>query len=1050
VSIDFAGPKIVFGSAGQVILLTDRCCARWVPNATSPELDGLWMIMSSDGGQSFAPPKLIGDNPPSGEAIFGPGAFGVSTITDVVTGATNFQSQPLDSYTSAKANVGDNGPGQPTSEYDGSIGLIDQQTPIIADSTIPGGGGARHVYFRAWGGGSGDYNNLALWKPSVDVGAGAEARLASGPRGVYLLYKTGEPGASTYVVRRFSGSTFGSPTAVSETGDPIFRDFYEDQAGGLNAAWVSTDRGLQYRSSADGVTWTAPQTLVTQTQDDKLFHIDIGACAPGNGFAVWDQNTDHGVIHGAALGDNTRCASPQSSTCPTEVSFGVVQALTRGGCFTRSGSTYTASGQVSMNGLQIAPSGGSKLAIDSATHTLTTTGVVTVTAGSLTLGKQKLDWFLPPNGGSIEAGDGSGNPSGLDIAAAGGQVLGFKADGKVFPKLVQQAAQLPLNLQVPSPVGGLVGGPLTDDVTLRTDSASVGGLNLSPGNVHIHLDDAWLGIAELKPFDLSYTADPAVLDGNVTLKLPVVGSDIKTHFKFQQGAFVDASADLAFPSPGIPVAGTVYLSSVNFHAHKLTDCAHPTSIGGGVGLTGGPRVGSLALLGIKGDLSYSFPETTCQLPGVFRAEGTGSLVSLPVASVFAQYKTSGQLTFGANFGLDLSVISASASIDGGIDIPTKSFYAEGKASATLIGIGKFANADLLVSNVGLGACAEITPLGGVPVIGGLLDGGFEYHWGGSVSVHYPGCDVSDLKPVVFQHGARAQADAAGFRLNRGLPFAVVTVDGNGAPPAVTLTGPRGQKVTTPTSPMQIRTRSYAVAMMPAMHRTAIEVFKPAGGSWSLSAQPGSAAITSVTTADGLPQPQVAAHVSPGQGRRRVLTYRIRRIPGQTVRFIEQGPATYHLIGITRRRRGSFTFVPADGRGGRRTIVAVVDQGGFPRRRLRLSSYSAPPPFIPGAPKSLSVRRSRGGLAVSWGRSAGAKRFLVRVLLSDGRRLEFVLKRRSLRVQHVPGIDYGTIIVVGLRGDNQPGHVARARLRPQPAKACSKRKKLPRCKRRHRR
>jgi hypothetical protein len=29
-------------------------------------------------------------------------------------------------------------------------------------------------------------------------------------------------------------------------------------------------------------------------------------------------------------------------------------------------------------------------------------------------------------------------------------------------------------------------------------------------------------------------------------------------------------------------------------------------------------------------------------------------------------------------------------------------------------------------------------------------------------------------------------------------------------------------------------------------------------------------------------------------------------------------------------------------------------------------------------------------------------------------------------------------------------VARARLRPQPAKACSKRKKLPRCKRRHRR
>ena len=71
------------------------------------------------------------------------------------------------------------------------------------------------------------------------IGKGADVRVASGPRGVDVLYLT----KGRYVVRRYANGRLGAATAVSEAGVPIFGSLVQDDAGRVHAAWIGA-RGL--------------------------------------------------------------------------------------------------------------------------------------------------------------------------------------------------------------------------------------------------------------------------------------------------------------------------------------------------------------------------------------------------------------------------------------------------------------------------------------------------------------------------------------------------------------------------------------------------------------------------------------------------------------------------------------------------------------------------------------------------------------------------------------------------------------------------------------
>jgi hypothetical protein len=170
----------------------------------------------------------------------------------------------------------------------------------------------------------------------------------------------------------------------------------------------------------------------------------------------------------------------------------------------------------------------------------------------------------------------------------------------------------------------------------------------------------------------------------------------------------------------------------------------------------------------------------------------------------------------------------------------------------------------------------------------------------------------------------------------------------------------------------------------------------------------------------------------GRGRSRSIAYRIRNLGhGQRVTFIEQGAFGTRVIGSVAKARGTLKFKPADARGGRRTVTALVEQDGFVTSRKRVGTYTAPGPVRPLAVKGLKARRKGTSVTVSWKKVRGASRYLVRL---RGRRgtgtARFVAGRaRSIRIPAVRKDDRITIEVRAVSSKLRQGLGRKVRLKP---------------------
>jgi hypothetical protein len=406
-----------------------------------------------------------------------------------------------------------------------------------------------------------------------------------------------------------------------------------------------------------------------------------------------------------------------------------------------------------------------------------------------------------------------------------------------------------------------------------------------------------------------------------------------------------------------------------------------------------------------------------------------------VAQARLEYRTSGYIEIDARVELGKKpILYVGAGFNGWFDAPSERFNLVANAEVCAVGFCPLLSGTAVASTKGVAACATVPGIGSVfnaiEKDSGKVGAG--YSWKERKLRVLAPCAIADYEeekppPVV----ARAsQTSATTVKLGGGVPTNTIVATGADAPPQITAVSPGGERFETPPPGQQTDSKRFYVLRDADAKQTFLVLVGAAvrGGTWKVETQPGSSAVTVLQTAAGVNRPRISAKVS-GRGVARRLAYRVSRGPGQTITFAEQASGVGKPIGAAAKARSSFGFRPADGRKGRRTIVAIVEQDGRVLETRKVASYVAPGPIAPSKPRRLKVARRSTRVTVSWGRSTGAARYVVRARLSDGRSLLFFTspKRRRATIPGVGRTTRGTITVQGRATSGQLGRKASAKL-----------------------
>ena len=147
----------------------------------------------------------------------------------------------------------------------------------------------------------------------------------------------------------------------------------------------------------------------------------------------------------------------------------------------------------------------------------------------------------------------------------------------------------------------------------------------------------------------------------------------------------------------------------------------------------GPQVAGHAAITINGSVSYT--------PGniwVLEATGNAKLGGqFDLGNADVKYISNGTLMLKGSVDWNEDLAKVTGTISGWVE-DTKAFDFEGGLQACVdVGVGSLcADADGLVSNVGIATCVDLD----------VISGGIGYYWGGSFSA-FSGCDLSPWRPT---------------------------------------------------------------------------------------------------------------------------------------------------------------------------------------------------------------------------------------------------------------------------------------------------------------
>ncbi len=990
-NIDNAGAKIV--AVGEdLAILTFR-----YPNVVDTPLGtsdrNLYLWISDDGGESFSGPALVGDNDPSGDAeVFGSAdSLRIGTITDTRTGGTFFQAILPGQYSGAQANLGEDGPDR---AYSGSLATVDG-LPLAAFASLDA-----RTFIRKWNG-NGSPNDTANWS-TAEIG-GREPKVAAGPGGAYLAVR--DDYYQPVEIHRLNDVQPEPGVTMAGTAGVYARDLIVDPGGRLRFGWVDgkSDRidEIRERSSSNGVRFGSTRLLARSTDGKEIGQLKMAATGDGGGFTayvsgggvvgsgrVWvapfgrQQPTGDPGLGGRPGGG----AGPDTQVSCERIAYGAVEVLAQEGCLLSAAgkAAKVSEGPIRLNGLEIIPDAGVRVLLGTREKTIDTTGRVTVQIrgpeGPIVLYHGELHLRLPSGaeGTKLVTFDTSDFP--VDLK-------GFPVRGDIDLILRKDAVEIPISLKLPDAFGGLTGSAVlraSNEAGLSVSSMrfQVGALNFGPVILK-DLDIAWDGGSNWSG------------SGTIT----AAGVTIQAEVEFQQGAFHRGFVKVTpVPFPGVPLFTDVYLGSVS-GGFQLD----PMVIDAGAEFGFHPLGPDLYLVGMDANLRISTRP-------VFAVDltGRGKLASLPISESTAHGDIDGYFSYDAKGRIDLGIVSASEEIGGFLDAGRGLFGAK----VAFDGCVGESPLDLcsgfsgLVSSKGIAGCA----LGRV---------GFGYFWGGSPELlGPPSCDTGD-----YEVQSNRLADGPGDRqvaIPAGLRGASLKIAGDTGPPSIVMISPTGERIT----PVPVESDPSApVTVMNGSTEARVGLLKPAAGTWTIEPQAGPA-VTTVALARALSPPTAKAKIRRGKGRKRTLTYRVTARAGLEAVFFERVGKGISLIGTTKKPKGKLRFQAADGPSGKRAVFARIEQDGLPRLQKKVTSYRAPGPIRPRRPRGLKARFAKAKMTLRWRKSAGARDYLVRVKVSDGRNLQFLTRRTKLRLGQMRKGDRIRIAVTGRSKSGRTGKAAR--------------------------
>ncbi len=785
--------------------------------------------------------------------------------------------------------------------------------------------------------------------------------------------------------------------------------------------------------------------------------------------------------------------APVAEGCTRSVVVGPLEVV--GSCLKREGMIWTTSAAASVGGLTFVPNGSSaKLIIDPLNLRIATSGSAKIvfeaslygrSVGPVKLYEGAFDWTFqyrpdlsglarlvmpqPGTGGkSVSQSTLKGLPglSGVgslpklsvgmpdfskvtapDVAKLAGKIPSLRTPDVEIPLSLLNVPELPeLRFQVPSAAGAMFGFPVQGDIAIKAGvrngargvdvtanlalPAAFGGITGSSklfvsvkgqvivDAVGVSAQEITLpGAITVKPVKLAYDGPSDTWSGETMVYL-----GFKTGDTGLGGRWVIQGGKLkriAVTVGGIPLGGVATIDSLSA---DLT--LEPTRLFGKVSVGFGPNVPALNVRAVTVDGTFDFNGDFAKIGGALR------VANIPLANASAEYWWNG---YFAAKGRVSHFVDAKKEygFEGTIEgEATKSgFNAEG--SVVFKAKGNQLSGQAIVSSVGIAGCASVKGF-----LWRDINVGAGYKWNAKYIDWLGGnCDFGPYR-AKLKKAELAQRLQAGpitqvvGKDERAVSFKVLGTGPAGAP-QFTLTGPSGETVTTPADGSTLIDDQFMVVQQPEEGATYVAVPRPKAGNWTFTPAAGST-FTEIQGAEALPKPDVKASVKGGK-----VGYEIKTIPGQSVRFIERGTNVSVELGTAKNGKGSFKLQPEAGKGGKREILAVVEQDGMPRERLVVARYSAKVKTL-AAPK-VSVKRTKSGVAkVSWKKVPGAEGYRVIVKL-NGRTEQRTVEAKTTKVE-VPGVlaESGieaTVQAVG--GPTRVGKTGKASIKKPKTKARKK-------------
>lgn len=970
--------------------------------------------------------------------IFGPGAHQIGWLSSIGTPGARltFGSTTGPLTESAVDNL-------VPSSYESGVGLIDAVTPLV----VARDGNTGELKWRAYGG-SGPVSSAANWKPQGTLPASAtssEIDLASNGVAPPSLITEQQVGGTDWRVtlRRFdnAANAFTAPVTVSEDDDALDPHVFMDSGSNVHALFLSNTKryagsestGLVYTASATGDAW--PQYGITLDQGTTNADPALAAGVDGTGVAVWTRAAGNGSAEDDAvyLG---RVGGPSSAfpsdppppggpgpggppappapdpACVKSPVLGVAKLLATG-CFKKAtGTKLTTAAPFLLNGVTVDPKG-STVTVDTAKRSLTApAGATTLTLGPIKIGKGAVDWTFPATGTWKKPGAAID----LDAPGYGAELLGLDLTGDATLTLKDDGSSLLHGfLRLPSPFDGI-----TAEMDFKADNFS--GLRLD--GLKSHIDVLGFGFHDL---DLSYTSDPARWTGALHFSPSGTegdGVDLGAQIIITDGTLDELSIDAQFPAPG----RELYPPLVYLRYAGLDLKVNPLTLTGKVVVAGGPSPGEpLIAVGHPYD-DFGTLELRLESPFSLRADGPVYVLGYKLGSGYFDYTFPGDVSFGAQAAVGScgsSVAALEAKVDGFVSVGSgfkMNAKGEGKVCLGEASVG----ATAVVSSKGIAACASF----GIPPLD--VSAGAGLYWGDVVPDLMPLlCDTAPYE--VAQSASAAQAGGGQpIKVGEGLKQLTVVATGDGGVPLATLVAPDGTRYAGQATGVAHTGPAWAVAEPDAARQTFL-VARPAAGTWTLETAEGSPPIAKVQIARDAPPIRVTGRVTrtAKRGQGRTLAWKVAgRAAGQTVTLYEQGAGVLRKLGVASGTAGRVRWTPKTLRGGKRTVVAVVERDGLAVRQVTLGSFVVPPPPRPGVARKLKATHRSGALVLTWVPGSGAASQEVKVALGNGIGKVFALKRsaRTLRIPNVASTVTGTVRVTAVRADGARGKTATAKVR----------------------